>query len=70
MEGLTRDAQLAGGLADGEAEARQNLVTQDPAWMRRRRRAGIAGAGHAVALVKPIVALWATGHQKQGLLEI
>ena len=68
VERLTRDAKLPGGLADGEAKARQNSVTQNPAWMGRRSREGVSGAGHAFTLAKPTVALWATGRRKQGLL--
>jgi hypothetical protein len=67
VERLTRDAKLPGGLADGEAKARQNPIPQDPAWMRRRRREDVSGGGHAGTLVKPTVALWATGRRKQGL---
>lgn len=67
VKGLTRDAQLAGRLADGEAKARQNPITQSRAWMGRRPREGVSGAGHAVILVERTVALWVTGHRKQGL---
>ena len=70
MERLTRDAKLAGGLADREAKAGQNLVTQDPSRMRRSHGARLSGAGHTGTLVKPTVALWATGRRKQGLLQI
>ena len=51
VERLTRDAKLPGSLADGEAKARQNSITQNPAWMGRRRREGLSGAGHALNLV-------------------
>jgi hypothetical protein len=70
VERLTRDAKLPGSLADGEAKARQNPITQNPAWMGRTRREGVTGAGQAVTLVKPTVALWATGRRKQGLLQV
>lgn len=67
VERLARDAQLAGRLADGETKARQNSITQSRAWMGRRPRQGVSGAGHAVILVERPVALWVTGRRKQGL---
>src|SRR3954454_11855414 len=70
VERLTRDAQLPGGLADGEAKARQNPIPQDPAWMGRRRREDVSGAGHALTSVKPTVALWVTDRRRQGLVQM
>ena len=70
VERLTRDAKLAGRLADGETKTRQNPIPQDPAWMGRRRREDVSGGGHAGTLVKPTVALWMTGRGKQGLVQI
>src|SRR4051794_39850577 len=67
VERLTRDAKLAGRLADGETKARQNPVPQDPAWMGRRRREDVSGGGHALTSVKPTEALWVTDRRRQGL---
>ena len=66
MERLAGDAQLAGGLADGEAKTGQNPVAQDPSRVGRSHREGVSGAGHDPALVKPSVALWVTGGERQG----
>src|SRR5215213_9624965 len=62
---LTRDAKLPGRLADGETQAGQDVIAQDPARMGRSRRESVSGAGHDLTLLVPTVALWATGRQKQ-----
>jgi hypothetical protein len=47
VESLTRNAKLSGSLADGEAEAWQNSIAQQPARMGRGRD-DVSGRGHAV----------------------
>ena len=42
MEGLAGDAKLAGRLADGEAEAGQNPVAQDPSRVGRSHRKSVS----------------------------
>lgn len=64
---LPCDTELSGHLAHGKTKARENSVTQDPPRMGWRRRQGVSGVGHTRTLVKPTVALWVTGHRKQGL---
>jgi hypothetical protein len=46
VQGLTCDAQLPGGLADGEIEAGQNRVPQDPARVGRSLQASFSGLSH------------------------
>jgi hypothetical protein len=47
---LTRDAKLPGRLADGETQAGQDVIAQDPARMGRSHRESVSGAGHDLNL--------------------
>jgi hypothetical protein len=51
MERLAGDAKLAGGLADGEAEAGQDPIAQNPSRVGRSHRKSVSGVGHGPAFV-------------------
>ena len=62
MQRLAGDAKLAGRLADGQAEARQDAVPQDPARMRSAWRCGFLRPSHELPLRHGLcVAILATG---------